>query len=54
VKQRGRPLTAVGYARAENNLKTLALMRTRAATEQIDAVYKRVEPVREEKCGRGM
>jgi hypothetical protein len=47
----------VGFTCGTNNLKTLALMRKQAATEQlrdrIDKVYKRVEPVREQTCGKG-
>ena len=47
----------VGFTCGANNLKTLALMRKEAATEQlrerIDAVYKHVEPVREQTCGKG-
>jgi hypothetical protein len=47
----------VGFTCGTNNLKTLALMRKEAATEQvrdqIDTVYKHVEPVREQTCGKG-
>ncbi len=47
----------VGFTCGANNLKTLALMRKEAVTEQvrdrIDAVYKHVEPVREQTCGKG-
>ena len=47
----------VGFTCGASNLKTLALMRKEAATEEvrdrIDAVYKHVEPVREQTCGKG-
>jgi hypothetical protein len=47
----------VGFTCGTTNLKTLALIRKEAATEQmrdrIDAVYKAVEPVREQTCGSG-
>jgi hypothetical protein len=47
----------VGFTCGENNLKTLALIRKQATTEtlreRIDAVYKRVEPAREQNCGKG-
>ncbi len=47
----------VGFTCGANNLKALALMRKEAATQQvrdrIDAVYKGVEPVREQTCGKG-
>jgi hypothetical protein len=50
-------LRIVGFTCGASNLKTLALMRQQAATEtvreQIDMVYKAVEPVREETCGKG-
>jgi hypothetical protein len=47
----------VGFRCGANNLRTLALIRKRAATDQvrdqIDAVYKHVRPVREQTCGKG-
>jgi hypothetical protein len=47
----------VGFRCGANNLNTLALIRKEAATQQvrdqIDAVYKHVEPVREGQCGKG-
>jgi hypothetical protein len=48
---------ALGYACGASNLNTIALMREQAGTgpirEQIDTVYQRIEPVREQKCGKG-
>jgi hypothetical protein len=47
----------VGFTCGTTNLKTLALIRKEAATEQmrdrIDTVYRTVEPVREQRCGSG-
>jgi hypothetical protein len=47
----------IGFTCGANNLKTLALMRKEAVSRQvrdrIDAVYKGVEPVREQTCGKG-
>jgi hypothetical protein len=47
----------VGFTCGTTNLKTLALIRKEAMTEQMrdrtDAVYKTVEPVREQTCGSG-
>ena len=48
---------SVGFTCGASNLKTLALMRKEAATDEmrdrIDAVYKHVEPTREQTCGKG-
>jgi hypothetical protein len=47
----------VGFTCGKNNLKTIALIRKEAMTErvrdQIDAVYRRVKPGREETCAKG-
>jgi hypothetical protein len=47
----------VGFTCGKNNLKTLALIRKEAITEkvrdQIEAVYRRIKPAREQTCGKG-
>jgi hypothetical protein len=57
VIARNEVVRIVGFTCGANNLKTLALMRKEAATEQvrdrIDAVYKRIALFREQTCGKG-